>query len=226
MLRALAIVVYGLVQAVVLGALIGGNPRYAWHAWLFICALLLLIVRRPVAWLLRLFLRLPTLVFVAVGILWTSYLAENFAVMMRGDRDPDLWVNSLLWIGPDLLYMAPLWWLAAGHAISPIRIAALAGLPGIVIENDFALHTMLAAGRGGAALVLALNVHAVYAAMFAVPVIVAMAARRDLPPYPAPGWKQLTALAAMPIGLYAGRYWVDFWRETNLADLMLTATPG
>jgi hypothetical protein len=216
---------YGLVQAALLAALMSGNPGYVWHAWLFVCALLLLILRRPVAWLFRLILRLPTLVFVAVGVLWTSYAAENFAVMMRGDLDPDLWINSFLWIGPNLLYMVPLWWLAAGHAISPARIAALAGLPGIVIENDSALPALLAAGKGGSALILALNVHAVYAAMFAVPTIVAMAARRDSLQDPAPGWKQVAALVAMPIGLYAGRFWVDFWRGANLADFIPTAMP-
>ena len=226
MLRALLIIVYGLAQAVVLTGLMAGNPGYVWHAWLFICALLLAILRRPVAWLLRLFLRLPTLVFIAVGILWTSYVAQNFAVMMRGDLDPDLLVNSFLWIGPNLLYMVPLWWLAAGHAMSATRVVAMAGLPGMVIENDFALPAMLAAGQGAPALVLALNVHAVYAALFAVPVIVAMAARRDPPQYGAPGWKQLAALVAMPIGLYAGSFWVDFWRGANLADFMPAATPG
>lgn len=225
MLRALAIVVYGLLQAAVLIPLITGNPDYAWHAWLFIFALVLLILRHPVAWLFRLILRLPTLVFLAVGVLWTCYVAENLAVMMRGDLDPDLGVNSFLWIGPNILYMVPLWWLAAGHSMSRTRVAALAGLPGVVIENDFALPAMLAAGQGGPFLILALNVHAVYAAMFAVPVIVAMAARREPPQEPAPGWKQLAALVAMPIGLYAGSFWVDFWRASSLADAMPIAMP-
>ena len=225
MLRALVIVAYGLLQTAVLVPLMAGNPGYIWHAWLIVCALVLVILRRPVAWLLRLFLRLPTLVFVTVGVLWTSYAAQSFAVMMRGDLDPDLLTNSFLWIGPNLLYMVPLWWLGASHDVSRARIAALAGLPGTVIENDFAVPAMLAAGKGGPALVLALNVHAVYAAMFAVPVIVAMAARRDPPLYPAPAWKQLVALLAMPIGLLAGRFWVDFWRTSGLADLIPAATP-
>ncbi len=146
--------------------------------------------------------------------------------MRRGTLDPDLWVNSFLWVGPNLLYMVPLWWLAASHAVSGTRIAVLAGIPGVVIENDFALPAMLAAGRSGSAIILALNVHAVYAAMFAVPVIVAMAARRETPPYPAPGWKQLAALVAMPVGLHAGNYWVDFWRTVNAGEAVRATMPA
>ncbi len=225
MLRALAITVYGLLQAAVLIPLMISRPGYVWHAWLLICALGLLIMRRPVAWLFRAVFRSPTLVFLAIGVLWTCYVAENFAEMMRGSLDPDLWVNSFLWIGPNLLYMVPLWWLAAGHAISGTRIAVLAGIPGVVIENDFALPAMLAAGRSASALVLALHVHAVYAAMFAVPVIVAMAARREAARYPAPGWKQLAALVAMPIGLYAGTLWIDFWRTVGAGRAVPTTLP-
>jgi hypothetical protein len=212
LLRALAITAYGLLQVVVLGGLIAGNPGYVWHAWLLIAALLLVILASPVAWLARLILRLPMLVFIAAGILWTSYLAESFATMMRGTLDADLLQNSFLWIGPNLLYMVPLWWLVSGHAMSRTRIAALAGLPGVVFENDFALPALLAAGETGSAIVLGLNVHAVYAAMFAVPVIIGMAARRDIAQSPAPLWRQVTALIFMPIGLYAGRLWVDYWR--------------
>jgi hypothetical protein len=223
--RALVIAAYGLLQAAVLSALVAANPSYVWHAWLFIGALLALIVRRPVAWLLRLILRLPGLVFVALAIAWTCYAAQNFAIRMRGDLDPDLWINSFLWIGPNVLYMAPLWWLVSGHLVSSTRIAALAGLPGIVIENDFAVPAMMAAGKTGHALVLALNVHAVYAAMFAVPVIVAAAARREPPPYPPAAWKQVVAIVGMPMGLYVGRFWVDFWRGRNLSDLLPAAMP-
>jgi hypothetical protein len=201
------------------------NPGYVWHAWLLISALLLAILARPIAWLARLVLRLPVLVFIAAGVCWTSFVAENLAGMMRGTLDEDLAVNSFLWIGPNLLYMTPLWWLASGYAVSRTRIAALAGLPGVVTENGFALPAMVAAGQTGPAIVAGLNVHAVYAAMFALPVIMGMAARRDSAQERAALWRQGMALILMPIGLYAGKLWVEFWRSGSYRELLNAFMP-
>jgi hypothetical protein len=160
--------------------LLSSDWHYGWHVLLHVLALFLLwkpAVLRPRR-------ATATAVYlVLIGTVYTAFVGEPLALLVRGDLHPNLLVNGFLWIGSFAgAYLAWAWLLARGRW-HPVALFFLCGLLAL-FDHSLALWKMAYAGAVRDFLVFAPVLHLTYASMLA-PVVIAyrtVLEKRNSPP--------------------------------------------
>lgn len=165
--------------------LFDANPAYAWHLVLF--GVTGLLVWRPRLILPRGNIRVRTVHFVLIAIVWSSLVAMPLATLLRGDLNPNMLVNAGLWLG-GMGAIAGAWaWLLRRYRWHTLDIFLVAGLLALT-EPSFALLQLARTGQWGALAVLLPVLHATHACLIA-PVANAYRGALARPGASAPGWK-------------------------------------
>ena len=82
-----------------------------------------------------------------IGLFFTDVVMENLAVSFKGDLNPNIFLNTFLWIGA---YWGMLlgWWLTAHwYKVKPLHVFFLLGISGIIVEQNFMVPKMVMHGQ-------------------------------------------------------------------------------
>jgi hypothetical protein len=112
-------------------------------------------------------IRSHSLRFFAIGILSSDVVMENLAINFKGDLQSNLLLNSLLWLGAYLGSIAGWWFVARIFRLSPNQVFFIAGLLGVIIEQNWMIPKLLVSGQWGVALLSTPIVLVVYGAAVA-----------------------------------------------------------
>ncbi len=110
----------------------------------------------------------PTILrFFVIGIVSSDLIMENLAINFKGDLQSNLLLNSLLWLGAYLGSICGWWLVARVFRFTPYQAFFTAGLLGMIIEQNWMIPKLLAAGQWAIALIAAPVILVVYGAAVA-----------------------------------------------------------
>jgi hypothetical protein len=84
--------------------------------------------------------------FLIWGLIFTDIIMENLAVSFKGDLHPNLFLNSLLWVGAYAGVIVAWWILSRLFTFTPWQVLFLYGIKGVIIEQNYMVPKMLVSG--------------------------------------------------------------------------------
>jgi len=91
---------------------------------------------------------LPTWVkYFLLGLFFTDVVMENLAVSFHGDLNPNIFLNSFLWIGAYLGVLLGWWLVARWYRVTPSQVFFLYGISGVIAEQNLMVPKMLFHGQ-------------------------------------------------------------------------------
>ena len=100
--------------------------------------------------------------FLVVGILTTDVVMENLAINFHGDLHPNLALNSLLWLGGCLAWLAGWWIVSRFYWFEASEVFFIAGIMGMLVEQNGMVAKLLVSGQWFPAIVSATILVPVY----------------------------------------------------------------
>jgi hypothetical protein len=88
----------------------------------------------------------PTVRFFVVGLLFSDVVMENVAINFKGDLNPNLLLNMFGWLGSCLAWVASWWILGRVYRFTPYQVFFIAGLTGILVEQNWLVPRLIAEG--------------------------------------------------------------------------------
>ncbi len=151
-------------------------------------------------------LSLPVwLKFLLIGLVFSDVIMENLAISFKGDLHPNLFWNSVLWLGAYAGVLLGWWLMAHFYALTPWQVFFIYGLKGVIVEQDFMVPLMIWKKQLLMAFLVIPYLMVVYAAAVA-PVFVLL--QDELPkPQRRLGWIGMALAILLPMVLfYAGAF--------------------
>jgi hypothetical protein len=150
--------------------------------------------------------------FFVIGIVSSDLIMENLAINFKGDLHHNLFLNSLMWLGSYIGSIVGWWVIARTFRFTPYQVFFLAGLLGVIIEQNWMIPKLLAAGSWAIALLCAPIILVVYGAAVAPAFLLA----GDPPRTPArkPGIASFAIALLLPALLFycLGGLWIAVLR--------------
>jgi hypothetical protein len=97
-------------------------------------------------WLIGLGLPQMALFFI-VGIFFSAILMENLAINFHGDLNPNLALNTFLWLGTCLAWLLGWWLLSLLYRFTPTEVFLVSGLMGVLVEQHWLVPRLIASGQ-------------------------------------------------------------------------------
>lgn len=158
--------------------------------------------------------------FLLVGIFSADVIMENLAINFHGDLHPNLALNSLLWLGAYVAWLTAWWVVSRFYWFEPNQVFFIAGVMGVLVEQNWLIPKLLASGQWFSAIVSAPILVAVYGGAVAPAFLLA----RPIPPssHRRPGIVGFFVALFLPLlAFYAGgALWLAIARP-GLAKLSL-----
>ena len=105
--------------------------------------------------------------FFAIGLISADVIMENLAINFKGDLDPNLIVNTFLWLGSCIGLLTGWWVVARFYRFTPYQVFFITGLTGVLVEHNAMFLRLLVGGKWGIALLSAPIIVVVYGAAVA-----------------------------------------------------------